>query len=439
MKKFLAVLASLFLVVSFATPAQSAGAKYSVYQKTLSAFSSTATTLTAQQKAQVKAAVDANPTAEKFICTGIRYYSQPMDVNIMVRKRAKAACEYAKQLNPELSTWYQNKPTQARSYAGKVLLTVKTLESANEITESHNLTGELAGIGEPNVYQHLYVPSDSGSGIRMMIFQYVLSRGYYYLGLAPENGSGSTGRSIRVEFDLNGDDVWDQKFEDVIPASPTSRPAETVPSSSDTTPCNLELSRSNDAGYIYLRFNKECFGDPSSIGVRAQLGNTADGYTVFPSADEASVNFKPGWRDIFACNKYRHKMILEEQGQPWSCGYVASTQNYEWNDSIGAAQVYSRTKIERAYYGCLSNGERQLFAKLADNGKTLTLYNAFLYGVQSNTFDCITRIVNLPDSDYDSIMRTRAIDGTKRAQWLNRTAEWTYHPSTGLSITFTEK
>ena len=126
MKKLLALAASVLLVVSFATPAQSAGAKYSVYQKTLAAFSSTATTLTSQQKAQVKAAVDANPTAEKFICTGIRYYSQPMSVNIMVRKRAKAACEYAKQLNPELSTWYQNKPTQARSYAGKVLLTIKS-------------------------------------------------------------------------------------------------------------------------------------------------------------------------------------------------------------------------------------------------------------------------------------------------------------------------
>jgi hypothetical protein len=40
--------------------------------------------------------------------------------------RAKAACDYAKQLNPALSTWFQNKPTNARSYAGKVLLTIKT-------------------------------------------------------------------------------------------------------------------------------------------------------------------------------------------------------------------------------------------------------------------------------------------------------------------------
>ena len=126
MKKVIALVSSLLLVVTFATPAQSAGAKYSVYQKTLATFSSSATTLTSQQKAQVKATVEANPTAEKFICTGIRYYDQPMSVNITVRKRAKAACEYAKQLNPFLSTWFQNKPTQARSYAGKVLLTVKS-------------------------------------------------------------------------------------------------------------------------------------------------------------------------------------------------------------------------------------------------------------------------------------------------------------------------
>ena len=126
MRRFLAVFSTIVLVATIATPSQAAGAKYSVYQKTLATFSSTATLLTAQQRDQVRAAVEANPTAEKFICTGIRYFDQPMSVNITVRKRAKAACDYAKELNPALSTWYQNKPTQARSFAGKVLLTVKT-------------------------------------------------------------------------------------------------------------------------------------------------------------------------------------------------------------------------------------------------------------------------------------------------------------------------
>ena len=127
MKKFLALVGSLLFVLGFATPAVTA-TKYTVNQKTLASFTASAIGLTTLQRSQVKAAVEANPNAEKFICTGIRYVSQPMSENIKVRKRAKAACDYAKQLNPALSTWYQNKPTDARSYAGKVLLTIKTAD-----------------------------------------------------------------------------------------------------------------------------------------------------------------------------------------------------------------------------------------------------------------------------------------------------------------------
>tara|TARA_B110000259_G_scaffold186506_1_gene237893 strand:- start:1981 stop:3201 length:1221 start_codon:yes stop_codon:yes gene_type:complete len=123
-----------------------------VKQKTLATFSSSATTLTAQQKSQVKATVEANPTAEKFICTGIRYYDQPMSVNITVRKRAKAACEYAKQLNPALSTWFQNKPTQARSYAGKVLLTVKSPNTESKYDEAKALTVAEVAYADARTY-----------------------------------------------------------------------------------------------------------------------------------------------------------------------------------------------------------------------------------------------------------------------------------------------
>lgn len=99
---------------------------YRAVQKTLKPFSGSVTGLTAAQKNEIRSVVTNNPDAEKFICTGIRYFDQPMSVNIMVRKRAKAACDYAKALNPNLSTWFQNKPTQAQSFAGKVLLTVKS-------------------------------------------------------------------------------------------------------------------------------------------------------------------------------------------------------------------------------------------------------------------------------------------------------------------------
>jgi hypothetical protein len=124
MKKILSLLGSAALVIGLATPAANA-TNYSVVQKTLSSFSSAATSLTSAQRAEVRRVVEQNPTAEKFICTGIRFESAPMSENITVRKRAKAACDYAKSLNPNLSTFFQNKPTKARSYAGKVLLTVK--------------------------------------------------------------------------------------------------------------------------------------------------------------------------------------------------------------------------------------------------------------------------------------------------------------------------
>ena len=147
-------------------PAKATG-EYVVQQKTLATFISDATTLTPQQKAQVKAAVDSNPYAEKFICTGIRYYDQPTSVNITVRKRAKAACEYAKQLNPALSTWFQNKPTQARSFAGKVLLTVKSpaskaetvLDSAVEQVAARTVTAAYAG-GPINSYRSPNYPQE---------------------------------------------------------------------------------------------------------------------------------------------------------------------------------------------------------------------------------------------------------------------------------------
>lgn len=143
MKKLLALILSLFMVLGFGVTAQSTGVKYSVYQQTLATFSGTVTSLTETQRAQVRKAVRENPAAEKFVCTGIRFHSQPMSVNIMVRQRAKAACEYAKQLNPNLSTWFQNKPTQARSYAGKVLLTVKSPEGSSTAAERSD--GNQAG------------------------------------------------------------------------------------------------------------------------------------------------------------------------------------------------------------------------------------------------------------------------------------------------------
>jgi hypothetical protein len=93
--------------------------------RTLSLYSGQATALTSAQKAQITATLAKSDGNTKFICTGIRYFDQPVSENILVRKRAKLACDYAKSLRPDLSYWFQTKTTKARSYNGRVLVVSK--------------------------------------------------------------------------------------------------------------------------------------------------------------------------------------------------------------------------------------------------------------------------------------------------------------------------
>ena len=89
-------------------------------QKTLPVFNIN-NLLTASHKSVIRNSLE-GATATKFICTGIRLEGATHYQNVQVRKRAKAACDFAKSLNPELSTWYQSKPTKAKSFSGRVIL-----------------------------------------------------------------------------------------------------------------------------------------------------------------------------------------------------------------------------------------------------------------------------------------------------------------------------
>ena len=125
MKKLIAALALLGLMFLGISPAQ-ADANYVPTQKTLTDAVGRTIMLSDIQKAEIEAVVKDNPNAEKFICTGIRLVGTSDRMNLVVRKRPKEACDYAKQLNPKLSTWYQSKTTKAKSYNGRVLLVLKT-------------------------------------------------------------------------------------------------------------------------------------------------------------------------------------------------------------------------------------------------------------------------------------------------------------------------
>jgi hypothetical protein len=125
MKRLITALALVGFVFLGLSPAQ-ADAKYFPTQKTLTDAVGRAVLLSDIQKAEIEAVVKENPRAEKFICTGIRLVGTSDRMNLVVRKRAKEACDYAKELNPKLSTWYQSKTTKARSYNGRVLMILKT-------------------------------------------------------------------------------------------------------------------------------------------------------------------------------------------------------------------------------------------------------------------------------------------------------------------------
>jgi hypothetical protein len=93
--------------------------------RTLSDHPGRATMLTAKQKAEIRAVLAKGKGNTKFICTGIRLEGQSLSMNRAVRLRAKLACDYAKSLDPKLSTFYQSKVTKARSYNGRVLVVSK--------------------------------------------------------------------------------------------------------------------------------------------------------------------------------------------------------------------------------------------------------------------------------------------------------------------------
>ncbi len=116
--------AATLLVTSQFAPVEAISAA-PVVQKTLTSYSANTIPLSSLQKSEIQSLVEGNPEADKFICTGIRLSTASVSENLLVRKRAKAACDYAKTLNPSLSVWFQNKPTTVRSFAGKVLITVK--------------------------------------------------------------------------------------------------------------------------------------------------------------------------------------------------------------------------------------------------------------------------------------------------------------------------
>lgn len=97
-----------------------------VDKRTLAAFASGKSTLSFTQQQQVAALVLANPNAQTIVCASYRLASAKTSDLALAKKRASAACAYAKKLNPKLATSVVLTTTKAKSNVGKAVLTVTT-------------------------------------------------------------------------------------------------------------------------------------------------------------------------------------------------------------------------------------------------------------------------------------------------------------------------
>ena len=82
-------------------------------------------TLSSTVKARVKNYLESNRGVTKFICTSVRFSNTPRSTSIAMRVKAKAVCEYAKSLRPNLSIWHQSKVTTKSRAFGMQLVTLK--------------------------------------------------------------------------------------------------------------------------------------------------------------------------------------------------------------------------------------------------------------------------------------------------------------------------
>lgn len=292
-------------------------------QRTLGAFSGDATQLNTEQRAQVKAAVEANPNAEKFICTGIRFESAPTSENIVVRKRAKEACDYAKSLNPSLSTWVQNKPTKARSYAGKVLISIKMppadtvgvaraswpwLSRATDARGDSMVTSVDLDILESRVRMEtdrrmsLYVDFSSQQNLTS---------------LANSNSE------LRFSFDINNDKQEDYYLSSTQFLREGVVDGALKPSNSGAPVSTCAVSMQVLTNTIYASFNADCFPDADSMNFNVETRNLGTRADIAPDSGWYSAGLR--LKDVFVCSKEQKGKHFTEGGVRSFCMLTSGT------------------------------------------------------------------------------------------------------------------
>jgi hypothetical protein len=121
-----------------------------------------------------------------------------------------------------------------------------------------------------------------------------------------------------------------------------------------------------------------------------------------------------------------------------STQFVCNQKNgkWVWVDYAPIAAAKAKYLTEKAFYSCRLN-TNALGAELSDKGKTLELDGVYKYLVSDAQFACVTSVLAMPSSVKSKLSMTRALDGIQNAKFGKLSADWSYHPDDGLSITFT--
>jgi len=118
--------------------------------------------------------------------------------------------------------------------------------------------------------------------------------------------------------------------------------------------------------------------------------------------------------------------------------YICNLKNGKWSwvDYAPIAAAKAKYLTEKAFYLCRLN-KNVLGVVLSDKGKTLELNGVSKYLVSDAQFACVTSALGMPSSVKSKLRMTRALDGIQNAKFGKLSADWSFHPDDGLSITFT--
>lgn len=119
-------------------------------------------------------------------------------------------------------------------------------------------------------------------------------------------------------------------------------------------------------------------------------------------------------------------------------GSVAANEEAAAQASAEAAAVAEvqaiAAAIPAAVEKCSATSDKHV--RVMDGGRSVSMGTTGKKstGTSMTTVVCVLGEVGAPDSLYSKIDSTRALDGTKTAEWSGFSASWTYHPDNGLNI-----